>query len=44
VTTGGRTLGVTATAETLQEAIAIAYKAVPQIQYDGAYYRQEIGS
>jgi len=44
VTTGGRTLGVTATANTLQEAIAIAYKAVPQIQYDGAYYRQDIGS
>jgi phosphoribosylamine---glycine ligase len=44
ITTGGRTLGITATGTTLKEAIALAYKSVPYIEYDGAYYRQDIGS
>src|SRR5713226_8058362 len=41
-TAGGRVLGVTAHAETLQEAAARAYRAVDKIQFDGAHYRKDI--
>ena len=43
VTSGGRVLGVTATAETLEEAICEAYKKVDNIQFDNKYYRRDIG-
>ena len=43
LTDGGRVLGVTATGETLAEAIAGAYKAIDLIQFDGIYYRKDIG-
>ncbi|MGJ3246247.1 MAG: phosphoribosylamine--glycine ligase [Elainellaceae cyanobacterium] len=43
VTDGGRVLGVTGTGETFEEAIAHAYRAVECIQFEGAYYRQDIG-
>lgn len=43
VTNGGRVLGATATADTLQNAIASAYKLVKQINFDNAYYRNDIG-
>ncbi len=43
VTDGGRVLGVTAIDETLDGAIAKAYTAVERIQFDGAYYRRDIG-
>jgi phosphoribosylamine--glycine ligase len=43
LTDGGRVLGVTATGETLAEAIAAAYKAIDLIQFDGIYYRKDIG-
>jgi phosphoribosylamine---glycine ligase len=43
VTDGGRVLGVTATAATFADAIAQAYQAVEKIQYDGCYYRRDIG-
>jgi phosphoribosylamine--glycine ligase len=41
-TAGGRVLGVTARAESLQEAAARVYKAVDKIQFDGAHYRRDI--
>jgi phosphoribosylamine--glycine ligase len=41
-TAGGRVLGVTARAKTLQEAVARAYQAVDKIQFDGAHYRKDI--
>jgi phosphoribosylamine---glycine ligase len=44
VTSGGRTLGVSATGKTLEAAIATAYKAISYINYDGAFYRSDIGS
>jgi phosphoribosylamine--glycine ligase len=43
VTSGGRVLGVTATAESLRDAIARAYQAMAEIQFEGIYYRRDIG-
>jgi phosphoribosylamine--glycine ligase len=43
VTNGGRVLGVTAKGATIADAIELAYKAVAQISFDGAYYRKDIG-
>ena len=41
---GGRVLGVTATAETLEQAIAKSYAAVEQVHFANAYYRKDIGA
>lgn len=43
VTDGGRVLGVTALGETFESAIANAYAAVDDIQFEGMYYRRDIG-
>ena len=43
VTSGGRVLGVTATAPTLQEALCAAYEKVNKISFDNAFYRRDIG-
>ncbi len=43
LTNGGRVLGVTATADTLPEAIRRAYAAVAQTHFDNAFYRRDIG-
>lgn len=43
VTSGGRVLGVTATAPTLDDAIRKAYADVHKIHFDGAHYRTDIG-
>lgn len=43
VTNGGRVLGVTAAAETLDAALEKAYAAVEKIHFDGAHYRRDIG-
>ncbi|MBE6970968.1 MAG: phosphoribosylamine--glycine ligase [Ruminococcaceae bacterium] len=43
VTSGGRVLGVTATADTLAEAVALAYKDVEKISFEKAFYRRDIG-
>ncbi len=42
VTNGGRVLGVTKIADSLEEAIQGAYRAVKQIHFDGAFYRKDI--
>ena len=42
VTNGGRVLGVTATAKTLDEALDKAYQAVETIHFDNAHYRRDI--
>jgi len=44
VTHGGRVLGITATGETLKDAIEKAYKAAGSIDFAGAYYRSDIGA
>ena len=43
VTSGGRVLGVTAVADTLQEAVDSSYEMVGRIRFDNAYYRHDIG-
>ena len=43
VTGGGRVLGVTATADTLEEAVAKAYENVEKISFEKAFYRRDIG-
>jgi phosphoribosylamine--glycine ligase len=42
-TSGGRVLGVTAAAGTLAEALDRAYEAMGLIQFEGMYYRRDIG-
>jgi phosphoribosylamine--glycine ligase len=44
VTDGGRVLGVTALGDTLEEAQRKAYEAVAKIQFQGAFYRRDIGA
>ena len=44
LSTGGRVLGVTATAEDLPSAIACAYTAVSKIHFAGMHYRHDIGA
>ncbi len=43
VTSGGRVLGVTATADELPAALDRAYEAVELITFEGAQYRRDIG-
>jgi len=42
-TSGGRVMGVTRTAPTLEKALLKAYEAAKDIHFDGAYYRKDIG-
>ncbi len=43
VTSGGRVLGVTATAASLDESLRLAYEAMGRIHFEGIYYRRDIG-
>lgn len=43
VTGGGRVLGVTATAPTLEQALQIAYKGAEEIQFTDKHFRTDIG-
>lgn len=43
VTDGGRVLGVTALGESFEQAIDQAYTAISTINFDGIYYRRDIG-
>jgi phosphoribosylamine--glycine ligase len=43
ITSGGRVLGVTASAETLDEALKRAYLAVDKINWKGMQFRRDIG-
>ncbi len=42
-TAGGRVLGATAAADSLEEALSRAYQALAEIDFDGMYYRRDIG-
>jgi phosphoribosylamine---glycine ligase len=44
LTSGGRVLGVTAVGDTLLAAKRRAYDAVDKIEFDGSYFRRDIGS
>ena len=43
VTSGGRVLAVTAEGSNFDEAFAQAYQALKEIQFEGIYYRRDIG-
>ncbi|MBR2897283.1 MAG: phosphoribosylamine--glycine ligase [Oscillospiraceae bacterium] len=43
VTSGGRVLGITATAATLGQALEKAYAAAETVQFEGKYMRHDIG-
>ena len=44
LTAGGRVLGVTATADTLENAINSAYEKVGKVEFENAFYRKDIGA
>jgi phosphoribosylamine--glycine ligase len=44
VTSGGRVLGVTAAADSLAEALGLAYRASEKIHFSGIHYRKDIGA
>ncbi len=44
LTAGGRVLGVSATADTLGEAISRAYENVKEVSFSSAFYRKDIGA
>jgi phosphoribosylamine--glycine ligase len=44
VTSGGRVLGVTARAQTVEQAREAAYEAVSWIRFDGMHYRRDIAA
>lgn len=43
LTNGGRVLGITNIADTLERAIKLSYEDARQISFEGAYYRKDIG-
>ena len=43
LTNGGRVLGITNIADTLDKAIKLSYEDAIQISFEGAYYRKDIG-
>ena len=44
LTNGGRVLGVTSIADTLEAAIKLSYAKVEKIDFENAYYRHDIGA
>ena len=44
LTNGGRVLGVTAAADSLEQALATAYEAARRISFEGMHYRKDIGA
>jgi phosphoribosylamine--glycine ligase len=43
VTDGGRVLNITSTGENFEQAIAQVYRGIKSIQFEGIYYRKDIG-
>jgi phosphoribosylamine---glycine ligase len=43
VTAGGRVLGVTAAGPDLEHSLSLVYQALGRIQFEGMYYRRDIG-
>jgi phosphoribosylamine--glycine ligase len=44
VTSGGRVLGVTAAADSVERALASVYEAAAKIHFEGAHYRKDIAA
>ncbi len=43
LTNGGRVLGITSVADSLEKAISASYKKAEEVKFDNAYYRSDIG-
>ncbi|MEG0306535.1 MAG: phosphoribosylamine--glycine ligase [Clostridium sp.] len=43
ITSGGRVLGVTSIGDNLEEAMGKAYNGIAQVEFNGMYYRKDIG-
>ncbi|WP_302272714.1 phosphoribosylamine--glycine ligase [Brachyspira aalborgi] len=43
LTNGGRVLGITNIADTLDKAIKLSYNDISRVSFEGAYYRKDIG-
>lgn len=43
VTNGGRVIAVTALADTMEEALTLAYQKAESITFEGCYYRHDLG-
>lgn len=43
-TSGGRVLGVSASAANLTDALRLAYEAASKIRFEGAHYRKDVGT
>ena len=43
VTAGGRVLGVTASADSVRDATALAYRGVDRVRFEGMHFRRDIG-
>jgi phosphoribosylamine--glycine ligase len=43
VTSGGRVLGVAAAGDSLEDALRLVYQSLAEIQFEGMYYRTDIG-
>ncbi|PRP81232.1 hypothetical protein PROFUN_02066 [Planoprotostelium fungivorum] len=43
ITSGGRVLNVSTTGKTLQEALDKIYSVLPSVQFEGSFYRKDIG-
>ena len=44
VTSGGRVLGVTAVADSLEEAVKESYRMIEAVEFKNKYYRTDIGA
>ncbi len=44
ITSGGRVLGVTGIGSSIKDAVENTYRAVQRINFDGIYYRKDIGA
>jgi phosphoribosylamine--glycine ligase/phosphoribosylformylglycinamidine cyclo-ligase len=42
VTAGGRVMAVSATEETLETAVKLAYKGMQAVHFDGMFYKRDI--
>ncbi|KAL3421714.1 phosphoribosylamine-glycine ligase [Phlyctema vagabunda] len=42
VTAGGRVIAVSATADSLEDAVKLAYEGVGMIEFEGMFYRRDI--
>jgi phosphoribosylamine--glycine ligase len=43
LTAGGRVLGVSAAGATLEDALELAYEGIARVEFEGIYYRRDIG-